>query len=222
MTLLSFSLNRDKIESGAKPHTIRFRKNPPRPGEDLFLWWKPRTQDRDLIGVSACQRVDKIVFKSQSVLINDRKLSAAGIKNLAIKDGFDSVDEFWNFFKGDQQQGFLIWWNPDHISQRRILPQVKNHGQCGSEIVSQPVDRYYPSNGTEGMYFEGLWCDRCRRREKCFVMMRAFLRGSTRHWIHHEGQPICTIFQSKEQAESSKFAAKQKRLEAIGQLSLFG
>jgi hypothetical protein len=223
MSLLSFSLNREAIESGSKPHTIRFRKIPPRQGEDLYLWWKSRTADRDLIGVSNCERVDQISIDgtARSVRLGGKKLTQASVKKLALKDGFVSVDKFWEFFPGSRD-GFLIWWNPDHITQRRILPRVRVQGECNSEIVAQPIERYYSSNGTEGMMWAENWCDLCRRRETCFVMLKALAEGSTRHWISHEGQPICTVFEPKHRTESSKFAGHQNRLEAGGQLRLFG
>jgi hypothetical protein len=222
MTLLSFSLNRDKVESGAKPHTIRFRKYPPRIGEDLFLWWKSRTKERNLMGVSVCQRVDKIIVDSdnESILINDKKLTKTAVKKFTIADGFDNADDFWLFFP-KPCEGSLIWWNPDHISQRRILPRVRIHGEFKTEIVKQPIKPYYPSNGSEGSSFDSEWCDRCSRQKNCFVFFRALIDGNSRHWIYHEGSPACTAFTMRKETLSDRLAAHHRQLEKNGQLNLF-
>ena len=221
MTLLSFSLNRDKIESGAKSHTIRFRVNPPRVGEDLFLWWKSRTKDRDLMGVSVCKRVDKIIVdsESESVSINGKKLTEKGLKKLAIADGFSTIEDFWLFFPNNAE-GWLIWWEADYITKRRILPEVKVYVEFESDIINQPTKHYYPRNGEEGRYFYHSFCGECSRNKSCFVFLKGMNDGTSKHWIIHEDSPTCTVFTTKKKTLTDKISAHHRQLEKNGQLCL--
>jgi hypothetical protein len=63
---------------------------------------------------------------------------------------------------------------------------------------------YRPSNGSEGMIFEGRWCDRCAKddpEEGCGIMLRAMLHEIhepeyPREWVQgSKGEnPHCTAF----------------------------
>jgi hypothetical protein len=219
MGILSFSLNREKVESGAKPHTIRFRKEPPSVGESLFLWWKSRTIDRDFIGSTICTRVDEISIKveNQSVRINGHALIELDIEKLAIADGFDDVESFWKFFS-ESNEGFLIHWNPDYITRKRILPRVMERAEFESDIVPQPIEPYYPPNGSETCFFDAMWCDRCKRNKGCFVYLQALNNNKSKHWIQIDYTPICTAFINKVDVPKPK-DRQQKRLEKSGQLN---
>lgn len=221
MTLLSFSLNRDKIESGAKSHTIRFRANPPSVGEYLFLWWKSRTKERDLMGVSICKRVDKIIvdIDNETVSINGKRLTEKGIKKLAIADGFSTIEDFWLFFQSNAE-GWLIWWEADYITKRRILPQLKVRGEFKSDTIKHPIKHYYPSNGDEGGYFHDIVCGDCSRNKSCFIFLKAMDSGASKHWLMHEGQTLCTAFTLRDTSLAHKFSAHHRQLEKNGQLCL--
>lgn len=72
------------------------------------------------------------------------------------------------------------------------------------------IEKYLPSNGTEGdIFFDG-WCSKCARDrsmrdgvsvedcdgdELCDIIARAFFRGEVDEWIYGpDGEPMCTAF----------------------------
>lgn len=72
------------------------------------------------------------------------------------------------------------------------------------------VEPYRPSNGSEGMWFEDKWCNRCAREAKfredqcaenaCSIVQAAFMYDEDdpeypKEWItDEEGNPRCTAF----------------------------
>jgi hypothetical protein len=59
--------------------------------------------------------VQEIVIKNifndrYSVIIDGNPLSPKNIEELAMNDGFDSVDDFWNWFGADDFVGKIIHW----------------------------------------------------------------------------------------------------------------
>lgn len=101
-----------KIKQGIKLHTIR---------EDATNRWKPgvkihfstgsRTGQYNCFKQGICNGVETIEINYRMVYINGRHLTTDEIEYLAINDGFDSVDEFWNWF--DQYTPFtgkIIHW----------------------------------------------------------------------------------------------------------------
>ena len=212
MSLISFSVLRDKVESGAKAHTIRFRAEPPTVGEYLHLWWKSRTKERELMGVSVCTRVDSVKIEAGTVAINGKQLTDKQINKLALADGFNTLEDFWIFFKDDPGEGWLIWWEPDYITKRRILPEVQSHARIENDIISQPPRLYYPSNGTEGMQFESVFCSGCSREKSCFVFLQALNNGASKHWLVHERRPVCTVFTNKKKIKVRKKREQKEQL----------
>jgi hypothetical protein len=226
MGLIGFSVFREKIESGDKAHTIRFRKVPPIVGEELFLWWKGRTKERELIGVTVCTKVERINIDParKMVLIDDR----VALKIELIRDdGFECAADFWEFFKDRKpsETGHLIHWEPAYITQQRIRPIVVEHGGFEQDKVGKLVP-YKPSNGTCGVAFTEHWCGNCSRDkfnpetnkgDSCPIMMVALLGEQPKQWIEHEDDVCCTAFcKTKPPTPAEKYAA----LERKGQLNL--
>ena len=198
MPLVSFSVFKDKILAGSKAHTIRDRKSPPCVGENLYLWWKPRTKEKDFLGVTVCTQVDVISIDSRNktVLIEGYQLVNAEIEALAKSDGFDNAIDFWGFFS-ESLTGYLIHWNPTFINRSNLRPEVVEHGQFVTDTIRENPKAYRPSNGTEGMDFHSHWCEECDRDKNnyggCYVLLKALI-DKTPHWIMHEGQGLCTSF----------------------------
>ena len=68
-------------------------------------------------------------------------------------------------------------------------------------------EKYRPSNGTEGMWFEESYCMHCLHcdpnpegKRQCDILMRAFLYGIDepqypKEWQYKNNRPICTAYQ---------------------------
>jgi uncharacterized protein YqfB (UPF0267 family) len=111
------------VESGAKTHTIRDARKSrhARPGEFVQLYTGLRTsQCRKLIDPDPiCVSVQPIVFHpSKSIAIDNLPLSSEAVEKLALSDGFESVEEFWQFFgvPSEQVERFLISWQPQEAA----------------------------------------------------------------------------------------------------------
>ena len=225
MTLVSFSVFKNKILDGSKPHTIRDRKSPPYVGESLYLWWKPRTKEKDFLGVTVCTQLDAISinFPNKTVFIEGHQLVDSEIEALAKSDGFEHAIDFWGFFT-ESMTGYLIHWNPTFINRSNLRPEVVEHGQFITDTIQENPRLYRPSNGTEGMDFHSHWCEQCERdKDKskgCYVLMQALI-DKTPHWIVHESQGVCTSFVPLKEASKSSIESAQKRSqEKKGQLTL--
>ena len=215
---------RKKLETGLKGHTIRFRKEPPAIGESMSIWWKSRTKERRMIGVSIITRVDTIVIKPEEkrVIVEGAVLTDREIETLAKSDGFDSVEDFWVYFAEDQGPGFIIYWDVDYITRRRILPWIMKHGGFKAERPRQRRE-YTPSNGTEGMHFMSHWCENCDRDkdQKCLVLL-CELSDEKGSWLKHEGKGYCSAWKPKKiHSLTAKIAASYRQAERKGQTNLF-
>lgn len=128
MPLISFSVFKDKILSGAKRQTIRsLRKNPIKEGETLYLWWKQRSPQRERLGDAKCVKVSDIEIYENEVFINNPSF-LVGYKEIkdpfeldlfAIADGFDDWDKMKEFFQeahGLPFAGVLIEWDSLNVS----------------------------------------------------------------------------------------------------------
>lgn len=117
----------EDVESGKKRHTIRARgkRREPIVGEELQLYTGMRTKQCRLLKRTVCKLVEVIEIRShrRHVLIGTpsgdsyqfNRLTDGAIETLALSDGFNSVDAFFDFFKtspGDYFNGFLIHWEP--------------------------------------------------------------------------------------------------------------
>ena len=105
------------VEAGIKRQTIRaFRKDgkDPRPGQTLYQYTGLRT--------AACRKLREDICKStEQITIEDDLFVVVGIKHLSVNekkefakaDGFDSVNDFFDFFQekhGLPFHGLLIKW----------------------------------------------------------------------------------------------------------------
>ena len=86
MPALSFTVMRDKLLNGTKSQTIRKRrKTPLKVGDKLYIYWKMRTKECKLLGMS------------EVVSIKTKLLSDVTHEE-AIADGFSCRDELWRWF----------------------------------------------------------------------------------------------------------------------------
>lgn len=78
-----------------------------------------------------------------------------------------------------------------------------------------PGESYMPSNGSEGEYFFGMWCEECARDKLmngeatieetdkdssllCEIIGRSYCNDAIPEWVHgDDGQPKCTQFVPK-------------------------
>lgn len=111
-----------KVESGEKPHTIRAkRKRPIKSGDTLYLFTGMRTKYCRRLATKICTKVEAITidWRTKQVCIYKPvfdcmvPMNNEEIRKLAIKDGFDSVAEFYKWFVSESNpefEGDLIWW----------------------------------------------------------------------------------------------------------------
>jgi hypothetical protein len=89
MPLLGFSVFKDKILNGEKRQTIRkARKIPINIGDTLYLYWKLRTKQCELLKVVKCTESLRVKF---SEFCDD--------ENVARKDGFESAAQMREWFE---------------------------------------------------------------------------------------------------------------------------
>lgn len=116
MPLLSFSVFKDKILSGAKRRTIRApRKIPIKVGDTLYMWWKSRSpKEKEKLGESTCIRVSPIKIEKKFTLCPDLSAIYRDIDEFAQADGFDNWQQMIEFFDkthGLPFTGVLIEWD---------------------------------------------------------------------------------------------------------------
>lgn len=195
MALISCSVFKPKIWDGTKSHTIRSRRIPPKVGENLYLWWKSRTKDKEYLGTTVCTKVEPISINpiDRSVIVEGESLLPVFIELLAKNDGFDSVELFWQYFN-EPKEGSLIHWNPDFITLSKFRPEVLDHIHLLDNVPELPKESDRPED-----IIREHWCGQCERQKKkaaCPIYMTALLRSLAPHWVKHEGQEICTSFLS--------------------------
>lgn len=110
------------VRSGKKKMTIRRvrKKGNPKVGDKLTLYTGMRSPQCALIKTVECSAVVPItLFWDGMVILNGKKLSPRETQVIAISDGFESSEDFINFFKEtyglyqDCQDGFegnIIEW----------------------------------------------------------------------------------------------------------------
>jgi hypothetical protein len=120
MPAVSFSVFRDKIESGAKRQTIRkIRKNPVKQGDNLFLYWKQQAGAPHCakLGEAVCQSITPVFISVDGVNIDNDKfliINQNGLDKFAIADGFENWQQMIEFFDkthGLPFTGVLIQWD---------------------------------------------------------------------------------------------------------------
>lgn len=104
-----------KILAGTKPHTIRKRrKHPTKVGDILWLYTGMRTKECKLIAGAPCVRVEPIViWPFDERIAGNIEFS---LTQLAYADGFDSIHDFFEFFRHTYREKVLndfeiIFWN---------------------------------------------------------------------------------------------------------------
>lgn len=123
MTAFNFlSQFADAVKHGEKRQTIRARgkRRPPRAGEPLQLFTGMRTAYCKKLADVTCMSVDQITISpnSKTVTMPDGRqfwssLFPDEIEALAKADGFNSAEEFFEFFAKNHGQtfsGYLIKW----------------------------------------------------------------------------------------------------------------
>lgn len=116
------------VESGKKRCTIRRagKRLPPKIGDQLSLYTGMRTSNCRLLRKEKCTEVTPVMLHIKNgnpemclgVILGTEKcwieVVAAEVKRLASEDGFASIDDFFSYFLGDDDEfyGFLIEWEP--------------------------------------------------------------------------------------------------------------
>lgn len=55
------------------------------------------------------------------------------------------------------------------------------------------TEKYFPSNGTEGMAFIARNCDNCYKEKYCTILTDSMFGKEPKQWIYDEnGNPYCT------------------------------
>lgn len=113
-----------KILSGEKPHTIRAkRKRPTKVGDPLMLYTGLRTKNAFMFAFSVCEKIEPIIIYPtiRKIMVNDELLLAAETLSLAKSDGFETVGDFFEFFKKTYKEYELdnfeiIHWSLDALT----------------------------------------------------------------------------------------------------------
>jgi len=125
------------ILDGSKVHTIRRRrKHPTKVGDMLCLYTGMRTKQCKLIVMTECVKVEPIAIipNEKSLLIPNIYngwdwLSVSEINRIAHEDGFENVNDFFDFFKRYREEVLydfeIIWWDPRTLT----LPSPKRRGE---------------------------------------------------------------------------------------------
>jgi hypothetical protein len=102
-----------------KKHSIR-RGNRWKVGMKIHMATGVRTKDYfqfniNIDGLQVVTGVQVIDIKHftlfpNAVVIDGKRLSNAEIDQLAINDGFDTTDEFWDYFSDDVFEGQIVHW----------------------------------------------------------------------------------------------------------------
>lgn len=91
-----------KILDGSKAQTIRRRrKRPTVSGDTLYLYTGQRTKYCQLIGHAPCIEVTPVILYpwERMISIDGFRRSWGSSKEIALKDGFENIFEFYDFFK---------------------------------------------------------------------------------------------------------------------------
>ena len=104
MPLIGFTVFKEKVKDGTKRQTIRkLRKCPIRKGDRLYLYWHTRRKDCEKLGEAICTEVFEIVICSnRKIHLDDpfpHYLTFDDKDDLAKRDGFGSIKEFFDFFE---------------------------------------------------------------------------------------------------------------------------
>ena len=104
-----------KIRCGDKKQTIRAtRKYPIKQGDNLYLFTGMRTQNCRRLRSTRCDEEHYIfIDTNKTIILGNKLLTFEEAERLAREDGFESFNDFINFFKtthGLPFEGQLIRW----------------------------------------------------------------------------------------------------------------
>lgn len=107
------------IREGVKRQTIRAtRKHPDKPGSRMHLYTGLRTKNARIIDIVTCTSVHSILigqslFEEVVIEVDGWQLDPVGMSLLAFKDGFDSLPDFLEFWRGRLPfKGHIYSWAP--------------------------------------------------------------------------------------------------------------
>lgn len=115
----------DKVESGEKRQTIRAERKdhraPAWPGAHLFLYTGMRTKSCRKLREATCEEASRLVITESGAVFNeDRRIVGGALERLASDDGFESANEFIEWFQkthGFPFKGWLIRWSPERTEK---------------------------------------------------------------------------------------------------------
>lgn len=118
---VNFTVFIDKILSGEKRQTIRKagkKWENVKVGDKLTLYTGLRTKDCRKLGEAEVESIDNIDIESSlrvfsRIRINDKYLLIREMRELALNDGFSTIDAFLEFFQdhyGEHFNGKIIKW----------------------------------------------------------------------------------------------------------------
>lgn len=116
MPLIGFSVFKEKIRDGSKRQTIRsLRKHPIKKDDTLYLYWKLRTKECELLRVEKCIEEFTVTMQFYEDWLNSgtpvwrvdvkhdehsglRVLIDSEVEDLARRDGFENAHEMMKWF----------------------------------------------------------------------------------------------------------------------------
>ena len=84
------------------------------------------------------------------------------------------------------------------------------------------IEHYSPSSGSEQMWFESKFCDKCAKDDfeaeiNCPILIDFLLDIQRDEWQEINGNPVCTAFQTHEQSDQEKKIKQHEDLKNHGQ-----
>jgi hypothetical protein len=138
----------EPVESGRKPHTIRDENHKDRHakvGDDLQLYAGMRTKncrklrDTKCVGVYEIEIIPSNVFVR--VLGEWERLTPWQTRELAILDGFNSTDEFFDYFKERRDRILIVWGEAKWLDQLLGRGDDKAKPRSGATFGTMPLEK---------------------------------------------------------------------------------
>jgi hypothetical protein len=103
----------EKIKNGIKLHTIRRdEKDRWRKGNKIHFSTGSRTGNYNCFKEGECTGTQEIEISGRNIWVDGIMMTLDEIEDLAINDGFDSLNDFWAWFdQYDPFMGRLIHWS---------------------------------------------------------------------------------------------------------------
>lgn len=88
------------VQRGFKNQTIRSRrKRPTVVGDVLYLYTGMRTKKCRKLCEAECTKVTPVVIAERKLIVNGEEVTGEALERMRYDDGFNSVDEFFDFFE---------------------------------------------------------------------------------------------------------------------------